>query len=237
MPPNPKSKIKNPKWPHHGFTLIELLVVVAIIAVLVAMLLPSLVRARRSAKITVCSSQLRQMGVATAMYAGDYNDQFGRPGILEFAEPPRSGDRGQYLAPAYYGRSYPYNDQTIWLNFCSWWTHVPAFVWYWPYLGKVARYTEDLGYWSLDKIPNQPKYRGIWDCTEYRPQYVGYSYFYNEYLSRYAHSHSQVEEPANTWLMYDPRHLDIGYPHLLTDGHVRFYVIDAPLPRKYPLAN
>lgn len=56
-----------------GFTLIELLVVVAIIAVLVALLLPSLGEARKMAKNTICTSNLRQMGTAFAMYADAEN--------------------------------------------------------------------------------------------------------------------------------------------------------------------
>lgn len=56
-----------------GFTLIELLVVVAIIAVLVAMLLPALAQAREKAKQVACLSNLRQIGLALAMYPSDYN--------------------------------------------------------------------------------------------------------------------------------------------------------------------
>ena len=56
-----------------GFTLIELLVVVAIIALLVAILLPSLQRAREQAKAVVCLSQLKQIGYAIVYYIDDYN--------------------------------------------------------------------------------------------------------------------------------------------------------------------
>lgn len=56
-----------------GFTLIELLVVVAIIALLMAILLPSLAKARKQAKATACMSNLRQMGLAVHMYAQEYN--------------------------------------------------------------------------------------------------------------------------------------------------------------------
>jgi prepilin-type N-terminal cleavage/methylation domain-containing protein len=55
-----------------GFTLIELLVVIAIIALLMAILLPSLSRARESAKRIVCSGQVKQVGVAVLAYASDY---------------------------------------------------------------------------------------------------------------------------------------------------------------------
>ena len=57
-----------------GFTLIELLVVVAIIVVLIALMLPSLGRAREQAVTTSCASNLRQMGIALTTYATDWGD-------------------------------------------------------------------------------------------------------------------------------------------------------------------
>jgi prepilin-type N-terminal cleavage/methylation domain-containing protein/prepilin-type processing-associated H-X9-DG protein len=56
-----------------GFTLIELLVVVAIIAVLIAILLPSIGMAREKAKQTVCQTTMRQYGYAYQMYANDHS--------------------------------------------------------------------------------------------------------------------------------------------------------------------
>jgi len=55
-----------------SFTLIELLVVVAIIAVLVAILLPALAQAREAVRVTQCKNNLRQLGLAMVVYQGDF---------------------------------------------------------------------------------------------------------------------------------------------------------------------
>jgi prepilin-type N-terminal cleavage/methylation domain-containing protein/prepilin-type processing-associated H-X9-DG protein len=57
-----------------AFTLIELLVVIAIIAILAAILFPVFAQAKQAAKKTQCLSNVKQIGLATIMYAGDYED-------------------------------------------------------------------------------------------------------------------------------------------------------------------
>lgn len=58
------------------FTLIELLFVIAIISILASLLLPALGKAKNKSKEIICRGNLKQIGLATHMYIGDFNDNF-----------------------------------------------------------------------------------------------------------------------------------------------------------------
>jgi prepilin-type N-terminal cleavage/methylation domain-containing protein len=88
-----------------AFTLIELLMVIAIIAVLSSLLLPSLSKAKSSAKRLECMNNVRQIDMALRMYADDHGDQIGYSSNVyyaykEFIAPYLSaiGDNGSNMA-------------------------------------------------------------------------------------------------------------------------------------------
>ncbi|MCC7191504.1 MAG: DUF1559 domain-containing protein [Phycisphaeraceae bacterium] len=67
-----------------GFTLVELLVVISIIALLIALLLPALGKARETTRATVCSNNLHQLGIGMHSYAADHQDSLPRfPTIVD----------------------------------------------------------------------------------------------------------------------------------------------------------
>ena len=120
------------------------------------------------------------------------------------------------------------------MGLAGWFTHAHAFNWYWPYLGKVPRYVQDQGFWTMAKIPGQPTQREMWDCTEYSPGFVGYAFGYNEYLtlSYGPRMQANLRDLSSTPYMFDQdaqmRHGGINA--LYPDGSAGFYPADEGIP-------
>lgn len=129
-----------------GFTLVELLVVIGIIAVLIAILLPALGKAKRAASTAKCAAALKDLGNAFQMYAVEYKGYFPPPRLQPTAQKPYTVDDVRY--PFISGEEvYPY-----WFNFLQ--KYVTK--------GRVGVTTT-----NLDELADARTRTVIWGCPEW----------------------------------------------------------------------
>lgn len=153
-----------------GFTLVELLVVIAIVGLLLAILLPSVERAREQANNLKCASHLNQIGVAILMYVNDNHGQYPRT-VYDPAAQLTFGTNPAATDPFLFGGPQA-NDVTAALFLLLRTEHFPSQIFVEPYSDELENipdpakdftarsnftdYKQNLGYSYADPYPNAP---------------------------------------------------------------------------------
>jgi prepilin-type N-terminal cleavage/methylation domain-containing protein/prepilin-type processing-associated H-X9-DG protein len=143
---------------HSAFTLIELLVVIAIIAILAAILFPVFAQAREKARQATCQSNMKQFGIAFAMYATDYDGFYPNPGGRDITTAPQCNGTARNCA-AWFSAS--------WVNGAV----TDSGQGLWPYIKQRGNATNNL-----------------WSCPNALPGSAGFNVGQNYSMNDYARS-------------------------------------------------
>lgn len=183
-----------------GFTLIELLVVIAIIALLMAVLMPSLAKARKQAKNVACLSNMKQMGTGAFMYVASFDGNLA-PAVLP--------QNGQYASPVWYSANWQYRYTELlhrlnWINSAgSPYTYAPptSDAWFRTVLFCPAAAKEPL----VDNYYNYASYAAnsflggwyVWDSASSSVLVYSSAYYPTKYMRT---KMAAVRKPATTML-------------------------------------
>lgn len=184
-----------------GFTLIETLTVFALIAVLTAMLFPVFAQVREKARQSVCASNLRQIGVAVAMYRSDYDDYF------------------PYATSNWTKMNLVYHDEEPWFPFLK---EVPVLQ------DVLLPYVQSR---SIFRCPSDTGTNTNPVVSPSRFEVLGLSYTFKESIGAEGLRESNMDDPSRTRYMYDDNwdwhsyknasYWDLKGNVLCVDGHVK----------------
>ncbi len=212
-----------------GFTLIELLVVISIIAVLMAILMPALKRAKEQAQATVCQANLKGYGLALTMYAQDNEDRFPNPRETYFTTDERlrtEAVSGSWIHKRWCNGEVNLNDHPEYASaFAKYLSNAKAFIC--PTFKTLAKsqgadLTKEI-HWET----------GDGDVEDYDPwmnytqnAYLGPKYYIEKESGELAKT-MQVKDPANVFVFADEGPYQI-------DGYCETGLNDTSLWALYP---
>lgn len=198
------------------FTLIELLVVVAIISILASMLLPVLGQARDAARQTSCANNLKQIGLATELYTGAYDDIL--PFIYDNAAGPtyaKYGAHGRWYVLMARAEVLPLTEKNVYevVDQGKTMIHCPSEQtgagWgYAHYMAPMDISNSDPWHTRLGRVLNPSE--KVWQVDS-MPNASWLNFYTNETADPYG--------PTHRGLYSYVRH-NVGANHLFLDGHV-----------------